>query len=502
MAAVPARALSYPRDDEGMRGEVATLRQAHDLLRHRNEAKRERISVLRDHLDRIEHQKKVAQQDVPHADEMQELLVRVSEMEHKLEATEESRQMYLQMIARLEGESTYFNRNLSKVKAAADAKEQDEAELQLMLTDATHARDDAQQICVEIQHADHAERRKRAKELARREKLLEKRREQCAEHEVDCARRRHELMVAQEQARASVERPVKNPSTVEEELAQITFYEEEFKQIQNVVGASEVQDIISKSLRQEDTYNMLNMMTKDSHKRIGATMESKAGAAAAVEGFRYEGLGEAEPEQPARYSALVSFGDQGVVAPPAWSSQHDSRLRRTARTLIDVRAGLQHLVDLVASNQTLDVEEFAAGLDTDEKLVEGLEYVTRNISQLLQMTSDSAYDARPLAREPEMRVEANPPPPREDVFLLTSKLDNFRLADLHESLADDDDDDDDPENEHAGAKSTVLSSSDIKQQGAKLVLRHNKPRKRAGKEPVAPAAAVATVAAADAADQE
>jgi chromosome segregation ATPase len=94
---------------------------------------------------------------VPHADEMQELLVRVKEMEHKLEGTEESRQMYLQMIARLEGESTFFNRDLGKVKAAADAKEQDEAELQLMLTDATHARDDAQQQCVEIQHADQAQ---------------------------------------------------------------------------------------------------------------------------------------------------------------------------------------------------------------------------------------------------------------------------------------------------------------------------------------------------------
>lgn len=67
-------------------------------------------------------------------------------------------------------------------------------------------------------------------------------------------------------------------------------------------------------------------------------------------------------------------------------------------------------------------------------------------------------------------------PEREEVYLLTSKLDNFRLADLNESEGDDDDEEEDDITKH-----TVPSSADIKVQSEKLVMRHTKPKRRKGK---------------------
>lgn len=349
--------------------------------------------MLREHIARIEHQRAIAQKDVPHTSTTQELESAIAQMGRKLEEADETRLMYLQMIARLKGESTFFNRDLSRLKAATNAKEQDEVELQLMLKDATYARNDAKQRCHEVEQATHAEERRRAKELARREQQLEQRRQQCAEHESACAARRHELLVAQEQAHASIERTIRNPSTIDEELAQIHQYEEEFKKMQNMAGASEVQDIISKFLRQEDTYNMLTMMTRDSHLRIGASKEAKAEAHAAVERLRYEGVGEEEDAPSGRHASavtsLVDFGADSAAAARTWSSQHDSRLRRTARTLIDVRAGVQHLVDLLASSQALDLEEFNGSLDGDDTLV-----AVRGIASAQTRRADAALATR------------------------------------------------------------------------------------------------------------
>lgn len=339
-----------------------------------NEQRKQRIKVLQHKLKSVEHQRQIAQQDVPHASTTEQLEEAIADMERKLGEAEETRLMYLQMISRLKSETAFFNRDLNKVKAVTDAKEHDEVELQLMLKEATQARNAAKEALREVEHRAQAEQRRRAKELAKRERQLEQRRERCAQHEANCAARRQELMIAQEQARASMGRTIKNPTTAEEELQQISYYEHEFKQIQNVIGAVEVQDIISKFLRQEDTYNMLNMMTKDSHSRIGATKQAKAEAQAAVERFRYEGIGQEAEAQPSRHAdtlqpyASLSADDGGAA--PAWSSQHDSRLRRTTLTLIEVRAGVQHLVDLLANSQALDLEEFEGSLETDDKLVE------------------------------------------------------------------------------------------------------------------------------------
>jgi hypothetical protein len=489
-----------------------------------NEAKKARIKALRYQLDKIDHQKQVSMREVPHADELQRLEAAIKETEQRLVETDETRSMYLQMIDRLRGESTSFTRDMNKVKATADAKEADEVELVLMLKEALHARDDVKQRAAEFEHGARAEQRRRERELAHREKQLERRREQTVQHEARCARRRHELMVSQEQARASMERQVKNPSTVEEELLQIQFFETEFKQIQNVAGASEVQDVIAKFRQQEQTYNMLNSMTLDSRKRIDHTREATREAQAAVERFRFEGIGESNnPRDPRRVepNPYVYAGD--AMSPPAltWSSQQESRLRRVTRTLVDMRAGVQHLIDLLAS-APIDLEEFQASLDTDDQLPEvrartrarrtrapracacvvlprtqprahciaraplsaagaqALEHVSRNITKLMQQTTDPAYETRARLDEAERgrggRGRKATEPEREEVYVLTSKLDNFRLADLNESEGDDDDDDEDDITKH-----TVLSSVDIKVQSEKLVVRHTKPKRRKGK---------------------
>lgn len=115
--------------------------------------------------------------------------------------------------------------------------------------------------------------------------------------------------------------------------------------------------------------------------------------------------------------------------------------------------------------------------------------MTRNIQRLVLSTSDIHQDLRARreiakggaseaqqARLAELR-EAPVSAEDAEVFLLTSKADNFRLAEPNE-LADNDDDDDD---DNELAKDVVLSSADVKAQAERLVFRHTKPKRRKGK---------------------
>jgi hypothetical protein len=71
------------------------------------------------------------------------------------------------------------------------------------------------------------------------------------------------------------------------------------------------------------------------------------------------------------------------------------------------------------------------------------------------------------------------PEPSDEVFILTSKLDNFRLHELNESDENHDDDDDEADNDLP--KNAVPSSGEIKSQAEKLIIRHTKPKRRKNK---------------------
>merc|ERR1711896_677 len=80
-----------------------------------------------------------------------------------------------------------------------------------------------------------------------------------------------------------------NAAKKEDEQEKITTYEEAFRKIRDATGVSDVSEVISKFLTQEETQKRLMEMTKESQLRIDSLQEEKALAKHRVEEIKFSG---------------------------------------------------------------------------------------------------------------------------------------------------------------------------------------------------------------------
>lgn len=521
-------ARGSPLPEKSARAELVALKRAHNELKHEIELRKQRVELMRIQVSRIEQQRQIAQLGAPHAGSTEQLEEAIAEMERNLEQAEAAQLMYLQMVERVKGESTHFNRDLNRIRAAAGAKEQDEVELGLIVKDALHLRNLAKLRCAEEKQSALVEQRSRASELAKRKEHIERRRDAAEEEEAACAARREELARVQEQARIEIARALErvNPSTAEQELERIRRVKDEFRRIQTVLGSSEPDEIVATFARQQAQCADLKGRIDEHRERIADHEGARAEAQAAVMRLRFEGVGEPAEPRPARRAgalkAIASLADGGgaEAAAPLWGSQHDVRLSRAVRTLAEVHAGVQHLTELLAGSSALcQLEPFAGPLETDDQLVQvgaggraragrdartphaltrlpalrpppapaqALQHLLRTVPQLAAQPAPAELELREGGSPEGPRGEESVSPARspevDGVFPFTSAADNFRLAELDEPLGGEDDEDDE---EGELLKGSLLSSADIKDQGRKLISRHARARRRKGNKAAA-----------------
>lgn len=308
----------------------------------------------------IQGQQKSAVRESPTVGRIRQLEKAINDMQVKVEDVEEMKQTYLRMVDRLKSETVIFGRDLQKISASVHAKEHDNAELELLVKEALHRRDEVVSKQKELEHLAAKQHKHHKHDALAWKRKLEKRKQRCVNHELRMKDRVEELRTTEEEALATIRRIIKNPTTVQEELDQIEMCKAEFTQIKNAIGASEVQEIINKFLQQEDVYNLFSMMTKESQKQISTAKAATAEAQDDVMRLRYqealdaadednvvEGAG-ADSSPPDAEPGAGGLGDSGQAeAGERWTSRHEDRLRHTCGSMISARGGMQHLLALL-----------------------------------------------------------------------------------------------------------------------------------------------------------
>ena len=343
------------------------------------------------------------------------------------------RKTYEQIVKRLREERIGFDNQLGAIERTLKAKEHDLEELVLMSHDANHAKEmsKAELIRVEMELA--AERIQREKELAERRHQVRVKQEINARMERQENARRENMALQRGDLNEVQENKLKqkmvvtdlstenNKRKAEEEKEKITSYEEAFKKIKEATRVNDINEVIQKFMTQEDTTISLKAMTKTAQERIETLNDDKASLKAKAE--------------EAKYSSAAGTGSRRIVdeyeghlsAANSVCDQSKQKYEKIAKVLVSVKAGTQHLVDMLdlvkMEGPTIPV--------SDDTIIDVLNQNELKLQRALDLITDEEdFD------ETTANVDAGT---AANIRVRDDKLQDF--IDYDENAVDDDDDD-------------------------------------------------------------
>ena len=356
-------------------------------------------------------------------------------------------QTYEQIIKRLTNERVGFDGQIAALDRSLKQKERDLDELVLMSHDAGAAKEKAKAELMQVDAQLAKERAEREKALRDRRDTVRKREEMNEEaarmrkrrdaeekRRAEAAKRRAEAAKA---ADASAEEKKKK-----EQQGRIGAYERAFLRIKDATGVSDLDQVISKFMTQEDTNRNLRQLRKDGQARIEALKEEIERSKQTLESLQFGG-----PVGPASRRAVddleLKLSAGGVV--------HDrarARFEANNKTLVGVAAGAEHLVD------KLEGLPFGAATPpvTENTVVQVLAMCEAKMLRALEAARAKGAARKPGASTPTPRAP-NTPSARSPGAAVTKH--NFRLELFPEPGDDSGDEEGDDSGEEAGEESVL-----------------------------------------------
>merc|ERR1711959_140528 len=352
------------------------------------------------------------------------------------------RKTYEQIVKRLKDERITFDNQLAAIEKTLKAKEHDYEELLLMAHDANHAKEAARAELARFQQAVAEERRQREKELNERRAQARARQEMMTRAENREKMRQEIVLEAQGDLSVSDEQNLKkavvtnqmysqlNANKKEDEQEKINTYEEAFRKIRDATGVSDVSEVISKFLTQEETQKRLMEMTKESQLRIDSLQEEKALAKHRVEEIKFSGNVASGTRR------LVDDFETLLSEANSKCERNKAKYERIAKVLVNVKAGVQHLYERLDS-----VPASAAPITTmnDDTVVDVLTQCEEKLMKVLE-TIAKVDDSEGIDRE-------SPPPDTEGLpaYNIRVALPSMDDEDMSDSDLDEEEGDDVPD---------------------------------------------------------
>lgn len=256
---------------------------------------------------------------------------------------------YEHIVMRLREERVGFDHQLAAIEKTLSAKDHDYQELLQMSHAANHAKELAKKDLQDFKASFDDERKQKDRELAERKlfvqtkvdqtQKLEKKEKSLRQREVEEARGRAEEEAgrgANKGANAS-NFPITQGLSPEEE-ERLSQYESAFKAIKEATGVKDVNDLLVKYLSQEETHRNLEATSRESQHRIDDLNVEKAELTAKLEELRYTGSGQLGSRR------IVEEFELHLAEAGNQTESNGARYEQLAKLLIDVRAGMDHLL--------------------------------------------------------------------------------------------------------------------------------------------------------------
>ena len=288
---------------------------------------------------------------------------------------------YEQIVKRLREERVGFDNQLAAIERTLKAKDNDYQELLKMSHAANHAKEEAKRELQKFKIAFDEQRRAKDRELLAKKKYvqgkvdqtqeLERKEKQKRQEEAEAERRRQEEAEAPRRGDRHLMVQGRGDRTAEEE-ERSSRYEAAFKKIRDATGINDVQEVLQRLVTQEETHNHLKAMSAEAQDRIDQLKQETGELAKKLEDLRYAGSGQLGSRR------IIEEFEVHLQEARNQSQASQERYEHLATLLINVKAGIEHIVEKLAHIRT-DIPQLAM---TDETAVEVLRMVEQKLTSL------------------------------------------------------------------------------------------------------------------------
>eukprot|EP00736_Rhodelphis_marinus_P001967 Rmarinus@m.7515 len=381
-----------------------------DVARAKVLERQRRLHELQDKIQTQEKEVVAPQTDTPVNRQLRSLENRLDKAYIKYNEAMSIKKTYEQIVKRLREERLTFDSQLAAVERTLRAKEQDYMELLHLLHDANHAKEIAKMELGRYEAALSEERRAREKEIQERRNVVKQQALLQQKNEDRERRRKDVIMEAWEEAGPD-ERPktqgrqsaVAEQRKAEDEAQLISTFDEAFRKIKEATGVSDINDVLEKFMTAEETYNSLSEQSKDCQKTIETLQEEKTDLKKMVEELKFSGAAVNTVSNRRAVDDMESkIGEATGVL-----NRNNQKYHRIARVLVNVKAGIEHLVDKLDAVK-VDVGPYTP---TDDIVVDLVTLSEQKLTKLLQLVHAQDDDGEVEAKKSSASLASTGLPP-------------------------------------------------------------------------------------------
>ena len=319
---------------------------------------------------------------------------------------------YEHIVKRLEEEKLSFDNQLTALERTLELKHQDHEELLLLSTNASHAREIAQQNLQKAKLSLEDGKSRRSRELRERQQHVRLRKQMVKTHERSAEERRKVLCTADTDASHLMTSPTpvsgrKSEVQIADQEHALNMYEAALRKIKDATGVSNVDDVIRKVVGQASTTDNLNSLTAQNQSKLEELKRFHEFLAQEVEKLKHScvpGLSKnaktIDEQHELLYLRCVSWDPISfhhtiqpnetpvLVRRASLSERTKSRLDCIAFLIVSIKAGVEHLRDKFTS---LHGGEFDLGHEalTEDQLPDVIRSSGDLLVDVLTKTEDS-----------------------------------------------------------------------------------------------------------------
>lgn len=357
--------------------EVQASQRKLDLLKAENSKRHAALEELDRKFQDILLSSTSTDESSPHARQIRVLENRLDKAMIKYNEAQSISKTYDAIVKKLMKERIGFDKQLESVSQILKVKEHDHEEMVALSRDAFQAKEAAQAELHSFEKAVTEERSQREKEIQEKKVLVQHRVEanQRFEHQQGrILKRRQELDHADDTRLKDVlfspnktSTPRGTPRGTVGEEQRLSDFEEAFDKIKDATGVgdvNEVQEIIQRFLAQEDTQENLMNLTKENQARIDQLSEERRPWKSQVEGLKFAIGGNVGRRQ------IIDDFEAQLSRVTERFERNRGKFERSAKVLINMKAGIEHLMERLSVVQFEDDPEMEqTNRQTEDMLV-------------------------------------------------------------------------------------------------------------------------------------
>lgn len=281
---------------------------------------------------------------------------------------------YEQVIKRLKNEQLGFPAEVKALESTLSQKEADYEQLLMMSHDANQSKEHAKQELSKFEALVSEERKLRERELQERRVVLQKKQQLASE--LDKTERERRSIIQEQSSRVgedSAKQQVdQTDKLIQEEQRKIAAYEAAFQQIKEATGVADVNEVIQRFLSQEETYQNLLAMTRESQGKIeelrtALEVERQHVLEAQYSLAQIEGRDDGPPDRASNAAARQAL------------ERSRARWKKLFSTMVNCKSAVQHVLDVL---EPLRGEDEVIAPLTDETLLQHLQQIERKLQRI------------------------------------------------------------------------------------------------------------------------